>query len=474
MTRRGFLKTGAAAGAGLGMAGLSGLPAVAADDPAGAEPPRKRGETTMAGVPFEPHDVVRVGIIGLGMRGGGMVQRFLNTPAVRVTALSDINPSKVATAAARVRNAGQPDPAVYLGEDDFEKLAARDDVDFIYSATPWELHHPIGISGMKNGKHVGLELPLAMDLKGLWDLVITSERTRRHCFTFHNRSYGDEQLRLLRLVDDGRMGDLLYGAGGYVHDLRSLNFSNRHEPEGWRRRWHTRMNTNLYPVHGLAPIANAMKINRGDRFDRLMSVASPEAGYSLYREENMPPNHPSWEDDYICGDTNMCFIETVKGRFIQGDHNVSSPHPYSRANVLQGTRGKLIEVPTSSFANEWHVYLEPDHSDDEWRSFNDYPEYDHWLWADGIGTDADFLVVWRTMQCLRLGLVPDIDVYDSAVWSSPIPLCQESLKRGSRPVKVPDFTRGHWEKPRSGINSPRPEEETSSASSTSTKVGSAG
>jgi predicted dehydrogenase len=413
----------------------------------------------MVGVPFEPHDVVRVGMIGLGMRGGGMVQRFLNTPGVQITALSDINPNKVATAAQQVRDAGQPDPAVYFGETDFENLAARDDVDFIYSATPWELHHPIGMSGMKNGKHVGVELPLGTDLQELWDLVITSEKTRRHCFIFHNRSYGHEQLRMLRLVDDGRMGDLLYGSGGYIHDLRSLNFSNEHEPEGWRRRWHTRMNTNHYPVHGLAPIANAMHINRGDRLDRLVSVTTPEAGYSLYREANMPPDHPSWQEEYISGDTNMCFIQTVKGRFIRGEHDVASPHPYSRANVLQGTKGKLTEVPTSSFADAWYAYLEPDHSDDEWRPFDDYAEYDHWLWTEpGLIRNADYLVVWRTMQCLRLGLVPDIDVYDSAVWSSPIPLCQESLNRGSRPVKVPDFTRGHWEQPRSGMNSTRPEE----------------
>lgn len=460
VTRRALLGTGVAAGSGLGLVGLTGMPAAADDDPVGREPRRRPGEKFMGGVPFERHDVVRVGIIGLGMRGGGMLGRFLATAGVRVTALADINPGKVAEGAAEVRAAGQPDPAQYVGEFSFEKLATRDDVDFIYTATPWEYHHLICIAGMVNGKHVGTELPLAMSLNDLWEVVKTSERTRRHAFIFHNRSYGLDQMRMLRFVEDGRLGELLYGSGGYVHDLRELNFSNDHEPAGWRRRWHTRMNTNLYPVHGLAPISNAMKITRGDRYDWLVSVATPEAGYSEYRAANMPPDHPSWKERYICGDTNMCFIRTVKGRFIRSEHDVSSPHPYSRANTLQGSKGKLTEDDrNTAFADRWHVYVEPDHSNHRWRLFSDYgEEYDHWLWKAGISNNADQLVVYRTMQCLRLGLPPDIDVYDSATWSSPIPLCEESLKRGSRPVKVPDFTRGHWQQDRPNVNSVQPDE----------------
>ncbi|MFF0372598.1 Gfo/Idh/MocA family protein [Micromonospora sp. NPDC005087] len=459
-TRRRLLGSGVAAGAGLGLVGLAGQPAAADDDPIGQAPPRRKGETFMGGVPFEPHDVVRVGIVGLGMRGGGMLGRFLNTAGVRVTALSDINATKVAEGAAEVRAAGQPDPAQYVGEKSFERLAARDDVDFIYTATPWEYHHLICITGMENGKHVGTELPLAMSLDDLWDVVRTSERTRRHAFIFHNRSYGLDQMRMLRFVEAGRLGKLLYGSGGYMHDLRELNFSDDHEPAGWRRRWHTRMNTNLYPVHGLAPISNAMKINRGDRYDWLMAVASPEAGYSEYRAANMPPGHPSWKDKYICGDTNMCFIQTVQGRFIRSEHDVSSPHPYSRANTLQGSKGKLTEDDRqTAFADRWHVYVEPEDSNHRWRLFSEYgAEYDHWLWKSGVSNNADQLVVYRTMQCLRLGLPPDIDVYDSATWTSPIPLSEESVKRGSRPVKVPDFTRGHWREDRPNVNSAEPPE----------------
>jgi predicted dehydrogenase len=461
VSRRKFLGSSAAVGAGLGLGGLADLPAAAQDDPAGVEPNRQNAERFMGGVPFEPHDVVRVGIVGLGMRGGGMLGRFLRTAGVQVTALSDINPDKVAEGAAEVRAVGQPDPAQLVGDDTFEQLAARDDVDFIYTATPWEYHHPICISGMENGKHVGTELPLAMTLNDLWDVVQTSERTRRHAFIFHNRSYGLDQTRMLRFVADGRLGDLLYGSGGYVHDLRELNFSNDHEPAGWRRLWHTRMNTNLYPVHGLAPISNAMKITRGDRYDWLVSIDSPEGGYTAYRAATMPPDHPSWNEEYICGDTNMCFIRTANGRFIRSEHDVSSPHPYSRANTLQGTMGKLTEDDRqTAFADRWHVYVEPDHSDHRWRLFADYgAEYDHWLWKLGISGGADQLVVYRTMQCLRLGLPPDIDVYDSATWSSPIPLCEESLRRGSLPVRVPDFTRGHWQEDRPNVNSAEPAEQ---------------
>ncbi|MBB5785711.1 Gfo/Idh/MocA family protein [Jiangella mangrovi] len=460
LTRRALIGTGVAAGAGLGMVGLPGVAAADDDDPIGRAPERRKGERFMGGVPFERHEVVRVGIIGLGMRGGGMLDRFLATAGVRVTALGDINQTKLDEGAAAVRAAGQPDPALYKGEHAYEKLARRDDVDFIYTATPWEYHHPICISAMENGKHVGTELPLAMNLDDLWDIVRTSERTRRHAFIFHNRSYGLDQLRMLRFVEAGRLGKLLYGSGGYVHDLRELNFSDDHEPAGWRRKWHTRLNANLYPVHGLAPISNAMKITRGDRYDWLIAVASPEAGYSEYRAANMPPDHPSWRERYVTGDTNMCFIQTVQGRFIRSEHDVSAPHPYTRANTLQGSKGKLTEDDrTTAFADRWQVYVEPDHENHRWRLFSDYgAEYDHWLWKAGISNNADQLVVYRTMQLLRLGLPPDIDVYDSATWTAPIPLSHESVKRGSRAVKVPDFTRGHWREDRPNINSEQPAE----------------
>lgn len=467
MSRRGFLKAGATASAALGVAGVAGVPAAADDDPAGKAPARSQQERFMGGVPFEPHETVRVALVGLGMRGSGMVGRFLNVPGVQVTALCDINPDKLARDRQRVINAGQPEPATFLGEDSFEQLVQRDNIDFVYGATPWEYHYIHAKLAMDHGKHVGIELPMAMDLNDIWDLVKTSERTRRHCMTFHNRSYGEPQMRMLRIVHEGRLGEPLYGSGGYIHDLRSLNFSDRHEPAGWRRLWHTRMNTNLYPVHGLAPVSNAMKINRGDRYEWLTSVASPEAGYSEYRE-TLPSDHPSWGEEYITGDTNQCFITTAKGRFIRSEHDVSSPHPYSRANFFQASKGKLTEDQDSSFANDWVIYVEPDHSNHRWRDFDDYREYDHWLYQvargpsserpPGLSADANQMVVWRTMQCVRLGLPPDIDVYDSATWSSPIPLCAESLKRGSRPVRVPDFTRGHWQEDRPGMNSEQPDE----------------
>ncbi|MFI0367502.1 Gfo/Idh/MocA family protein [Actinomadura sp. 1N219] len=460
-TRRDILRTGAGAGvtAGLaaGLTGFAGLPAVA-DESTGREPPRGR-EKTMTDVPFEGFDTVRVAIIGLGNRGAGQLPLFFPIPGARITALCDIRREQTERAADRVETeGGQPRPATYSkGEDDYRNLVTRDDVDLVYIATPWEWHYPMAKAALRHGKHVAVELPIATRLDDIWDLVRASEQTRKHCWLLENCNYGREELRVLTMVKQGLFGDLLHGSGGYVHDLRNpYLFHGAYYPEGWRRKWHTRTNASHYPMHGLAPVGACMDVTRGDRFVRLVSVASPAFGLALYRKEHMPRDHPSWKDDYISGDRNTCFIETAKGRFLRAEHEVSTPHPYSRANTLVGTRGVWSGDPQ-------RIYLETlGHANHTWRDFNDdFKNYDHWLWTDvgpggGGHGGMDYISLWRTIQLMRLGLTPDIDVYDSASWCSVVPLSERSLKIGSRAVAVPDFTRGHWKKPRPGLSRGRP------------------
>lgn len=486
-SRRTFFKSGAVAGMAVGLAGLGGLSTAEADSDTGQPPPRtQRNGGTMINVPFERYDEVRIGIVGLGNRGMGMLGLFLAIPSVRITAICDIRAERTQQAAALVRAAGQPDPAIYTGGEgdyksaleasrrarfvrpdpnakDYRGLCARDDVDFVYTPTPWEWHFPVAMAAMRSGKHVGVELPLAMELSHLWQLVDTSEETRRHCIQLENVSYGRNELRLLRMAHAGLFGDLLHGAGAYIHDIRREFFpphSTRY-PTDWRRLWHTRDNTCLYPNHGLAPIAADMDINRGDRFLRLVSSSSSSLGLPAYREEHIPRGDPIWDEEYIQGDRNISLIETAKGRLIRLERDVSTPHPYNRLNHLAGTKGLFEDYPP-------RIYLEPDMSGDEWGDFENYAEYDHWLWKDiggggGGHGGIDYLLLWRLVQTMRLGLVPDIDVYDSATWSVPVPLSRNSIKRGGRPVSVPDFTRGHWEQYRPGLDSSRPESEGESA-----------
>ncbi|MFD3726182.1 Gfo/Idh/MocA family protein [Streptomyces sp. NPDC058671] len=463
-SRRQALGAAAAVGAGLGAGALGGpsagtaeaaVPAPASAPAGTVAAPSRRG-ATMAGVPFERRSTVRVGIVGFGNRGGSMIGHFLSLPGVRVTAVCDPVRDKAARASAKVTAAGQPAPALYTnGENDYEKLCARSDVDLVYVATPWDSHFAIARAAMLNGKHVGVECPVAMRLDELWDLVDLSEQTRRHCMQLENCCYGRNEMRVLRMAHAGKFGRLLHGAGAYNHDLRGLLFSPTYYEGPWRRLWHTRMRGDLYPNHGFGPVATYMDVNRGDRAVSISSFGTPALGLAEYREANVASGDPSWKESYTGSDRTISLVQTARGRVIRLEHDVSTPHPYSRVNSLGGTRGVFEDYPA-------RVYIEPDHQDDRWGDFSAYAaEFDHWLWKDhanppGAHGGMDYLMVYRLMQCMRLGLTPDFDVYDAAVWTAPLPLSDASIKAKGAPQEIPDFTRGEWAAARSGVDSVKP------------------
>jgi hypothetical protein len=444
-----------AAVAGVGLAATTGsATGTASADADTAAAPTSRGRS-MIGVPFEATAGPRFGIIGLGNRGGGMLPLLLAVPGAKVTALCDIRPEFAQRAAKAVTDAGQPAPAVHTGGDeDFRALVARDDVDFVYVATPWEWHTPMALAAMRAGKHVGVECPLGLTVKDLWELVDTSERTRRHCVQLENCCYGQNEMRALRMAHDGLFGELLHGAGAYLHDLRELLFSTTYYEDQWRRKFHTTTDGDLYPTHGLGPVAAYMDLNRGDRFVRMTSMSTPALGLAEYRAAHLPAGDPTWQERYVNGDVTMTLIQTARGRVIHLVHGVANPHPYSRLNHLAGTKGVFEDYPA-------RIYLEPAQSNDEWGSFDDYAAYDHWLWKDvGPGPGGhggmDYIMLWRLVQTLKLGLAPDIDVYDSAAWNAPFPLSVQSIKGHGRSVEFPDFTRGRWQTPHPGTDSVKP------------------
>ena len=310
----------------------------------------------------------------------------------------------------------------------------------------------------------GSSCPIATELHQLWDLVDTSEKTRRHLWLMENCNYGRNELAMLKMSHEGTFGELTNGHGGYLHDLRALLFSDTYYTDAWRRKWHTRSIASFYPMHGLAPIAACMDVNRGDRFATLAATATAPKGLADYRARFMPPGHESWNETYVNGDLVTCMIETAKGRVIRAEHAVSAPRPYSRINSLVGSRGIVEDYVSGSTGAR--AYFEPDHSGDTWRDFSDYQKnFDHWLWKKvgdnpnnpGGHGGMDYVLQWRIVQQMRAGLVPDIDVYDSAAWCSPVPLSVQSLKAGGRAVPVPDFTRGRWAELRLGLDSPETE-----------------
>ena len=283
----------------------------------------RAADPSVAGMKFEAKDTVRLGVIGIGGRGDSLIENFSAIPQVRVTAICDTVKDKVTRQQAKLERAGKQPPALYHSSDHaFEDLVKRDDIDLVVIATPWNWHAPMALAGMKHGKHVAVEVPAARTIEECWDLVNTSESTRRHCIQLENCCYGYNELLVLNMVRAGLFGDLTHGAAAYNHDLRSVLFSN--EGEGlWRRFENVSRNGNLYPTHGLGPVAHYMDINRGDRFEYLVSMSSPAFSLAAYRKEHLRPDDPRQKEVYRCGDLN-----------VEPDPDGQGPRDHSRAQRL--------------------------------------------------------------------------------------------------------------------------------------------
>lgn len=442
MSRRGFLRGAAAAGGGLGL-GLAGWAATEA--PAAAIPPVKPGQQRVFGLRCPPLEQVRVGFIGVGGRGSGLLGDLLELEGVEVRAVCDLVPERVERARQRVVAKGQPEPAGYSkGETDFEQLCERDDLDLVYIATPWDWHVPMALSAMRQGKHAAVEVPAAMTLEECWQLVDTAEQTRRHCCMLENCCYGETELLVLSLVRHGLLGELVHAEAGYLHEARDFVLAGSTETN-WRRRFVAKFDGNLYPTHGLGPVAQYLGIHGGDRFDRLVSMSSRELALSR-RRDALPAEDPRRRETFVCGDLNTSLVRTALGRTIMVQFSLAMLRPYSRINLVSGTRGTFCDYPP-------RLFLEGQSGADWLTDLGPYREqYGHPLWkklgdlarkAGGHG-GMDYLMNWRLIQCLREGAPLDLTVYDAAAWSSLVPLSIASVARGSAPVAVPDFTRGEW------------------------------
>lgn len=407
----------------------------------------------MAGFRVDPLPAVRVGVIGVGQRGPDHVRTLLRIPGVQVVAVGDLYAERTAKTAKIVTNAGQPAPREYHGGDEaWRGICEREDVDLVYICTPWVLHTPMAVYAMECGKHAAVEVPAAVTVEECWELVTTAEETRRHCMMLESCCYGYNELLALSLCRKGVLGDLVHGEGAYLHDLSDAKLTPE-EAGGhqgrWRLEWTKQHTGNPYPTPGLGPICQYMNINRGDRFDFLTSVSSDVFRMPQKAAKAFGGKAPEAQRAYYRqGDVNTTVIRTYRGRTILLEHDTTSPEPYSRVNLIKGTKGIFADYPL-------RVALEP--ASHRWMDEKALSElkakYEHPLWKKNGNTAArqsgghgrrDYLMNLRLVHCLRNGLPLDMDVYDAASWSCLVELTERSVLKNGKSVDIPDFTRGGW------------------------------
>lgn len=371
------------------------------------------------------------------------MRNFRAVEGVRVTAVCDRDRDRLAAVQADFQPAGEGATTLYTAEAD--DVLHREDVDLVCVATPWESHTPLAVAAMKAGKHVCVEVPAATTTDDCWRLVDASELTRRHCVMLENCSYGYYELLVLGMIRAGVLGEILHAEAAYIHDLRASLFSERRAGP-WRRLHHTDRDGNLYPTHGLGPVAGYLGINRGDRFDHLVSMSSPHRGLELWRESHLERDDPRWAETYACGDVNTSLIKASSGRTVLVQHNVTSPRPYDRLNLVAGTKGTYRDFPP-------RIYLDGQEGEEEYLGIEGYRDrFEHPWWREygrrareiGGHGGMDFIMAQQLIRSMLKGTVPDMDVYDAATWSVVGPLSEDSVRLGSVPVAVPDFTRGGW------------------------------
>lgn len=436
LNRRDFVKFGTA-GIGAALAGISMVSC--------ATTQRKIGQVPEHPFVTKPLEKIRIGFVGVGGMGSAHVRNFLKIDKVEVKAVCDIVPEKVERIQSWVVEAGQPKPTGYSrGDYDFVRMCETEDLDLVFTATPWRWHVPVCLAAMRNGKHAATEVPAAVTLDECWQIVETSEKLKKHCIMMENCCYDRPEMLILNLVRKGLLGEIIHGECGYLHDLRALKFSN--EGEGlWRTAHSINRNGNLYPTHGLGPVAQCMNVNRGDQFDYLVSMSSVSRGLNLFAAEKFGADDPRATRKYALGDVNISLIRTKNGKTITIWHDCDTPRPYSRNILVQGTKGLARRWP-----NEVHIEgrSEPHH----WEKMEDYyEEFDHPLWkklnqsAKGAGHGGmDFIEDYRLIESLLEGTPMDMDVYDAAAWSVVSELSEKSVANRSKPMDVPDFTRGKW------------------------------
>lgn len=451
--RKEFLKTGAALGMGAA-ALLTNTPAAAAE-----KKPKSAGIAVK-----QSRERVRIAVIGVGSQGTRLTQGLTFQPDVDIPAICDVRPQQVERAQNLVQESGRPRPDGYSdGPYDYLNMLRRDDIDGVVIATPWELHTEMTIATLKSGKYCAPEVRGAFSIQELWDIVKTSEETGMPVMLLENHNYYRNELAVLNMVRAGLFGELIHGQCGYQHDIRHVKFrpgvefgENAEGAAMWRTKHSLNRNGDLYPTHGLGPIAMIFDINRGNRFVSLVSMATKARGLNSYIVERGGKDHPYADIEWGLGDIVTTIIKCANGETIVINHDTNLPRPYSNMGRVQGTKGIWMEDNSS-------IYLEGMSPGHRWEPFEKYREqYEHPLWKNFLASGvrgghggADYLKTRAFAQSVKRRLPTPIDVYDMATWLAVTALSEQSIAMGGAPVPFPDFTNGKWTttKPSFGLES---------------------
>lgn len=401
---------------------------------------------------------VKIGMVGVGNRGTGLVKILVDLPNVEIPAICDINEEHLQRSQDTVEKSGRKRPEGYSnGPEDYRRLVGREDLDAVMTATPWQLHTPVAVAAMKAGKYAATEVPAALTVEECWELVNTSEQTGMPCMMLENDCFGRGALMALNLVEQGVLGEVVHCEGGYDHDLRAELL--RNGQLSWRGMHALRRNANLYPTHPLGPIAWWTGINRGDRFTYLTSMSSKSRGLSHYAAKQFGKDNLYANRQFADGDVNTSLIMTDRGVSITLNHDTQLPRPYSDSGDtkiplmvqrLQGTEGIF-------FGSLEKIYIDGRSPLHKWEDAAPYYEqYEHFLWK-ALGDAArssshggeDYVELHQFVRAVRYRTQTPVDVYDAATWSAVIPLSEQSVASKSASVDFPDFTRGKWRNPRS-------------------------
>jgi predicted dehydrogenase len=421
-------------------------------------PIRPAGQKDVLRLACAPIPTVRVAIIGLGMRGPDHVEGLINIPGVAIVAFCDMLEKNTKSANEMLVKAGFPKAKEFFGDENaWRKVTALPNVDLVYIATDWKHHANIGVQAMKDGKHVAIEVPAAMTMDEIWDLINTSEKTRKHCMQLENCVYDFFELTTLNMAQQGLFGEILHAEGSYIHNLEPYwaDYWNN-----WRLDYNTTHRGDIYATHGMGPACLALNIHRGDKMNYLVSMDTKVVSIPDYIKEKTGKELK----DFKNGDHTMTMIKTEKGKTIQIQHDVANPRPYSRMYQLTGTKGFANKYPVEGYALDSkaigddilvehqkitaHSFVSEELKKALMGKFKNPIVLDIEEKAKKVGGHGgmDFILNYRLIYCIQKGLPLDMDVYDLAEWCCLAPLTEISLDKGSVPVQIPDFTRGGWNK----------------------------
>ena len=431
-------------------------------------PERPAGQENVIQLATPKLQTVRVGFVGLGMRGPDAVARFTYIPGTQIVALCDYEAERAERCQGYLRKAGFMPAAIYSGEKGYEELCQRDDIDLVYIATDWDHHFPVAEYALQHGKHVAIEVPSAMNLEECWKLIDLAEQKRLHCMILENCCYDWYEMTALNMAQKGVFGEVVRAEGAYIHTLDPYWEAYWKNPNdetklGWRMKYNMQNRGDVYATHGLGPVAQVMNIHRGDRFTTLVAMDTKSVNGADFVKQ-----HNGECKEFRNGDHTTTLMRTAAGKVVEIQHNVMTPQPYNRLFKITGSKGYATKYPTEEYAMSkeqleaagvktakninYHSFL-PKEERTALEDIYRHPiltKYGEMAREVGGHGGMDFIMDCRLVYCLQNGLPLDMDVYDLAEWCCLAELGSLSMDNNCAAVEFPDFTRGHWNDVKTG------------------------